>query len=870
MLLFYYSFGFGVKALTLAESLTRQHLLKYITIKNVALAGVLSGLIIFWKSQTSKYHNQMGLTQSTDGTFRRVSMVPQTQAFTPTPATWTKEELINICKQRLVKIANRKLGTGVNGMKYGVDLILTVKHVFLDEKDPEAIFDVWNGTQQVAIKRGLLEIQLIDDTHELCLVRVHQLGGGTTIDKHIFHAFPATISSFDEACYVTFDGDIKPVSSQVVVFQQRSTLSSMGYDSINGDCGLPLLAADKKSWRIVGMHFGNFPSNIFGSNVCLADKIERFRLESAVRNMGMKHIELVPIALQCGNLPIGPTPLTSSLGAYLGTGAKNAMYIGTLQGMRKTTFKSNLKLSPLYPYFKEAIFKECGDELPFVIPTTKGALDLEGHWVDTYTEKMRDPMPESFADDDLLWLAVADYVSGCDLLKDDISVPAVVSEYEAFVGNDQYHVTPTNMNTSAGPPFSRPKNMIITPFREGLSPPLYYDMTPEAAELHASFISSLSPSTAPWVFSTIFVKDEPVKLAKQKIPRLVNNLPFSFNLLLKMHMVGVRSLLRKFCVFFECMVGINIGSGQVCRITSNLIDKGGLERAFEYDFKWFDLTQRGQICAHIARVYYALGFVTGGHADLLYCLVIAAFKVVYCFNSDLVTFGCKNPSGGDNTVENNSICNSLALRYAYFRTLKIPELKKWVANYKLNFFTNPIVSLPTGVVPFRDVIAVSTYGDDGIASSKLDIGVWLNTYIAELGMCITDGKDKTPVVKARPLTQCTFLKRQFTFDKDLPFMIMPLKKEAILRMPMYLLPSALTTTDHMAAICNDILKESVLHGENFYKDMQMIVLEASLKENFHTSSYLCNLPYQERRKQLLDGDLITWTNGMERHPLVIA
>jgi hypothetical protein len=860
----YYSYVNSAKALKIASFIIIGRLESALSVSNVAIVACISAALIMWKSQTAKYNLQMGAVQSSDAVFRRVTMQPQVAAFTPAPATWTKEELIRLTQQRilLLRVRGEGLQFAVRGLRYGVDLILTTSHIIHKFMKDDDVLEVHNGTQIIALSKLSIRYERVPRTYDLCVLQVPGLAGGLSVEKHIYVSIPANISAFDGAEYV-MESETVAVSSNLCVNADIQMIASSGYLSKQGDCGYPLIVADKKSWRIAGMHFGNLPIRMFATPPCMADRLERASIDEAVRSLGMKHVELIPVSLQCGNLPIGPTPNISSVGAFLGTGAKNAMYIGTLQGMHKTTFKSHLKVSPAYPYFRDIITEICGEPMPYVIPTTKGSLDDNGFWVDAYTEKMKDPMPESFPDDDILWLCVADYLLGSDKLASEIEVPAKISIFEALRGNPELHVTPTNMNSSAGPPFARPKSKVVETERDGQLP-VAYEFNEESARLYTQMDAALTEETAPWVFSNVFVKDESVKPNKQKLPRLINNLPFSFNLLSKQYLVGVRSILRRFPTFFECMVGINIMSDQVVRVSSHLLSKDGKYRTIEYDFKWFDLTQRGLINAHVSNVFWALAFITGGFAGIVRNIVVAGNKAIYCYNSDCISYGCRNPSGSDTTVEFNSITNSIAIRYAYYRGMKLPDIRLWVAEYKKNFFKCPVVELPFGVVRFRDQVALVTYGDDGLAATKLDLGLSLNMYVSELGMEITDGHDKSPIVKVRPLIECSFLKRTFTEDRDMPFMTMPLDKKAICRMLIFLGTSALTETDHMSVILNDVLKESFLHGRDFYERMKVLVTLASDELGLSVNRYLFIRDYDVHRSDFLAGAFTTWSMGMEK------
>lgn len=119
------------------------------------------------------------------------------------------------------------------------------------------------------------------------------------------------------------------------------------------------------------------------------------------------------------------------------------------------------------------------------------------------------------------------------------------------------------------------------------------------------------------------------------------------------------------------------------------------------------------------------------------------------------------PSGNPATAVLNSMYNSLSMRYVFFK------------------------NAPSKNISFTDHVSMIAYGDDNVLGVSPRIHEWFNQDTitdgyAEIGMTYTDELKTGTRQGFKPLESCNFLKRGFSYDRELFTWMAPLCLDSIL------------------------------------------------------------------------------------------
>lgn len=270
--------------------------------------------------------------------------------------------------------------------------------------------------------------------------------------------------------------------------------------------------------------------------------------------------------------------------------------------------------------------------------------------------------------------------------------------------------------------------------------------------------------------------------------------PLHFSVAFRMYFSGFLAFMYKRRITNECAVGIDARSAEWGRLASTLRLKG--DNMIAGDFSNFDGTIEHSLFMGVLEV------INDWYADSAENKLVR--KVLWSnihhskhlLNTYVYQLAHGQPSGNPATAITNSMYNSLAIRYCYFRA--------------------------TGRPDFNRKCAVITYGDDHIISVSQDVCEHFNPkvltqHFSELGMVYTS-EDKGEQTEAfRPLSQVSFLKRGFALCPETGYMMAPLALTSILEMTNWV-STTHGAQDAIRMNCIDACEELLFHSQATYTE----------------------------------------------------
>ncbi|APG76807.1 hypothetical protein 1 [Beihai picorna-like virus 41] len=316
----------------------------------------------------------------------------------------------------------------------------------------------------------------------------------------------------------------------------------------------------------------------------------------------------------------------------------------------------------------------------------------------------------------------------------------------------------------------------------------------------------------------------------------------------KKKLAGIPRFMRRFWRQTECLVGINATSKEWREYHDYLVEYG-TDRMIAGDFSGFDTRMAAQITAAAAKIMVSWYAEAGCNEDELREIRGALSDIVHpniLFSGDLYRFANANPSGNLITVQLNSICNSLMMRYVYYAMM--PNIKE----------------------KFSSNIRLGTYGDDNAMSVKAHCKWYNHTSCQrefeklDIGYTMADkGATSVPYIS---ISQISFLKRFFVRHPELNSIVAPIEMDSILKKFHWVKKpneSPLSFDEQFGAYTDGAFREMYLHGRPAYEKFteqikRIIALNSSLK------SQVSLIPYDEMTEILRPYYLDSYVNDNKK------
>lgn len=327
----------------------------------------------------------------------------------------------------------------------------------------------------------------------------------------------------------------------------------------------------------------------------------------------------------------------------------------------------------------------------------------------------------------------------------------------------------------------------------------------------------------------------PMKKAKDKVRKFYGS-PFANFVASRRVLGGIPTFMRRFWRETECLVGINPMSAD-WESFEEYVSEYTKTHMLAGDFSGFDTRMAAQITSAAANIMVSWYQEMGLSEEELTLLKGALSDIVtpnILFDGDLYRFANANPSGNLITVQLNSICNSLMMRYVY---------------YKLNRRVKK---------SFNQNVKLGTYGDDNAMGVKEDC-TWFNhtacqREFAEVGVGYTMADKDADSVPYIPLSEVSFLKREFRAHPELGKIVAPIEEASILKKFHFVKKpseSPLSFEAQFGAYTDGAFREAYLHGRDFYNKFSIKIQNiVDLNPSLHAQ--ISFIPYDDMKCCLIE------------------
>lgn len=568
------------------------------------------------------------------------------------------------------------------------------------------------------------------------------------------------------------------------------TYVSLSTNTFEGLCGAVLLGQGKGSC-ITGIHLGGKSGTTQGCYGTLTRPMyscayEMLRETDGViltgsSNVFQKQILGYDVMTQKKLHPKSPV-------RWMPAGSQIA-YHGTCLG--QTSSHSDVRVTLISPVVTDIMGE----------PNVWGPPKMKPEWYGWQTCLSNMSISAKPFDPDLLACAVRDYKS--DLLPIFRSgyigkvYPLPDSENMSGIPGKKF-IDAINMSTSIGFPLTGPKRNYVTEVdnKDGTYTRVFdKEIMDEITRCENCYKAGERAHT----IAKGCKKDE--VLAKEKC-RIFYGVPIAQVFLVRKYFLPLIRVLQLHPLVSECAVGIN-SHGPEWQQLHNHIIKYGEERLIGGDYGKYDQKLSSQLLLASLRILIDFAQAAGyTDADLRTMEAMCGDLVfaLIAFNGDLIglTTG-GHISGNSLTVILNGICGSLNLRCAFYSSYS-PD------------------------IPFRQAVALSTYGDDNIGSvaegyENFNIKSCSN-FLAEYGQTYTMPDKESELTDYLPLSELEYLKRKSVYCPEKDCTIGALSEKSIFKMlHCYLRPKKAVNSEKLACAINigAALREWANHGRTIYE-----------------------------------------------------
>jgi len=450
--------------------------------------------------------------------------------------------------------------------------------------------------------------------------------------------------------------------------------------------------------------------------------------------------------------------------------------------------------------------------------------------------KLTDPVQHY--EGDILSKAIADYAKHTlDAFTKDpefSDIMRIYSQEEAMNGSTERGLGGLPSSTSAGFPLFKSKKhcLVRDPMDEAQVkvPREFNDNYDIQEQIDYTIDCWKNGKRSEAIYKTSSKVNEllPTKKANEKVRKFYGS-QFANFVASRRALAGIPIIMRKLWRTSECMVGINATSKEWDDFHTYLTEYSKT-RMIAGDFAGFDTRMAAQITGAAAKImvswYEAAGcseedlaLVRGALSDIIHPNIL--------FEGDLYRFANGNPSGNLITVQLNSICNSIMMRYVYYA--QYPKIRE----------------------PFASNVRLGTYGDDNAMSVKHHCSWYTHTScqkeFEKLDISYTMA-DKD--AESRPyigIEEISFLKRSFKYDETLNRVVAPIEEDSILKRFHWIKkPSEtpLSFTEQFGAYSDGAMREYYLFGRESYEAFQQ-KLRNIVALNDDLRGVINFIPYEE-------------------------
>lgn len=564
--------------------------------------------------------------------------------------------------------------------------------------------------------------------------------------------------------------------------------------TIDGDCGMPLILDTAKGPVIVGVHSAARTNEVYATEVSFE------WIEEHISHFNSFTLQASQPILSAPSVARSITKLHhKSVFRYIEEG--DASVYGSFTGFRQQP-KSMVENTIMSDYLALVGYKikYTRPPLNWWMGKRIGALDLTN--------------PVSEMKQDILSKCADEYLNDIieHLPTEEWNKIEVYDDFTTINGAAGVsYVDAINRGTSAGAPWAKKKSFLnhAVPPRGQILDPV---MPNQEVMERVRFIEERYRNNERYhpVF-TAHYKDEPISFAKAEIGkvRVFCGAPYDWTIVVRKYLLSFIRVVQRNRYVFESAPG-TIAQSKEWHNMHEYLTEHGSDRIVAGDYKAFDKRMPAQLMLTAYDVIYRICEKAGYSPEELQMIRGIATDTSFPltdFFGDLVEFVGSNPSGHPLTVIINGICNSLYMRYCYY------EL-------------NPEKECST----FKSNVNLMTYGDDNIMGVSRKINFFNHTAVADclskIDVTYTMADKAAESVPFIHIDKATFLKRYWRFDKDLGYYVCPLEHDSIEKSLMTWTRSKTIVKEEQAiAVITSAVREYFFYGKKIFNDRRDILMK---------------------------------------------
>lgn len=673
------------------------------------------------------------------------------------------------------------------------------------------------GNMGTSMRRVLVTESMVHRVpeHDLAFVRLRNRAPGTDLTKYMCKA--AFVGKLD-CKYIgrSVLGDLWRRHVPVATVESR-TWQSHGLTVTRdvwlgktqdptavGDCGAALFSHTPVGPVLLGIH------TLGKGNQCAAMKVTQ-----GVARAGCDALE--PEFVNRGKINVSAPSAKRSLGplsaqsALRSANAGVVNVLGSFQAEFRMRGRTNVQPTYLAPFL---------NKYDYEITRTRPDMSRRP-WINALNDTTR---PVVDMNNDVLDSAKNLFIEetrGCDL--SGVHVYPLHVAINGCPGLD--YCDKLNRKSSAGAPYKKSKKHFLYFIDEMCSTDV--DVVDEVKDTVFEMIDTYKRGERCHPVFCGHLKDEPVTYEKARDgkTRVFTASGIAYSLVVRKYLLSVIVLMQNNRFLYETGPGTVAQSLEWEQVREH-VTQFGEERIVAGDYSKFDKRMPANVILAafdiIVDICQRAGYTDDDLRVVRGIAVDTAFPTVD-FGGDLVEFYGSNPSGHPLTVIINGLVNSLYMRYCY------------------------LVLRPIGVeTPFRENVALMTYGDDNIMGVS-ENAPWFNHTAIQTTLALVDigytMADKEAV--SRPyitIDEANFLKRVWRWDPDVGAYVAPLDRSSIEKMLMVCVGKKnVSSRSHAIGVISTALREYFFYGREEFEQrrdlMQQVVEEADLSLYVEDSTF---------------------------------
>jgi hypothetical protein len=474
-------------------------------------------------------------------------------------------------------------------------------------------------------------------------------------------------------------------------------------------------------------------------------------------------------------------------------------YLGSCTGFTAST-KSDVQVSVISDHIMEV----CNEPNIYCGPK------MNPSWYGWQTCLANLSVPATPFEHDLLKIAILDYKAPLiELAKSALwNDTCPLTDHENLNGvPGKKFLDAINLNTSIGYPLSGPKRKFVEELDPTEDKPVNRVLDPLILEEIRYNEECYKRGERAYPIAKACKKDE--ILTKDKCRIFYGN-ALSLTYLVRKYYLPILRILQMNPLVSECAVGIN-SHGPEWQTFHEYVHKFGDERLIGGDYGKYDQKLPSQLIFASLRILIDIARVCNYSDEDLRVMEAMTGDLVFAyinFNGSLIglTEGT-HISGNSLTVIINGICGSLNLRAFFYTQYPVQSFEKRV--------------------PFRDAVAIMTYGDDNIGCVRAGFEKFnikeCSLFLAKYGQVYTMPDKESELTEWLPVSEWEFLKRKSVYNPDLGVHLGALIDKSVYKsLHMFMRPKGSPNTPEMACALNvdTALREWFNHGREKYDEMR--------------------------------------------------